>query len=646
MNAPEPVPAVVMLPVGQIVKSPTNPRKHFSEAALQELATSIEAQGVLQPILVRQWEVGMSLPPKKVFGDMIGVHEIVAGERRWRAATLAGLAEIPAIVRTLTDVQVLEIQVIENLQREDVHPLEEAEGYERLMKEAGYTADTLGEKVGKSRGYIYARLKLLALAPAARELFYDGKLTASTALLIARIPGAQLQLKAAAEITKPDWKGELPSYRSAAQTIQNSYCLDLDRASFKPADAKLVPDAGSCTDCPKRSGNDRVLFADIEDENVCTDPPCFDNKRETNYLRLREIAEKSGKEVVTGEEAKKMLAGGTYSLRQFNLESLDACCPEDPEKRSFREILGKNAAATTLVEDPRNKTFVEAIDNKALAAALKKAGITRKAGQEAEQRDWAAEQQAREAKAKTENAWRGKLFQAVRIKLGERFAESKVLAPEELTLLAVNLFQKNAANAGVGTEEIMTLWGHAPEDDGDYETDIQAFADFLLTLAAAELCLFLIDMSLIDEAKATSWAIDQGEQPTRLLAQAKRLGIDPEALREPPPEAPKPKPKAAKLRTAAPGKPSYTPSPAAQAQEKGTTKPAAPAKAKAAGKKPATKKPEAKADPAAAAPPNEPAAPVYPNGLSPASAWSFPAGNRPTKPVADQTLNSSTGAAQ
>jgi ParB/RepB/Spo0J family partition protein len=617
MNAPDAVPCIVMLPVGQIVKSPTNPRKHINEAALQDLANSIKEQGLIQPITVRKWDVGMTMPPKSCFGDMVGIHELVAGERRWRAATMAGLSEIPAIVRILTDVQVMEIQTIENLQREDVHPIEEAEGYERLMKEAGYTADSLGEKVGKSRGYIYARLKLLALAPAARELFYDGKLTASTALLIARIPGAKLQLKAAAEITKPNWQGEIPSYRVAAQLIQSSYCLDLDRASFKLDDAKLVPEVGSCVECPKRSGNDRVLFADIDGENVCTDPQCFDNKREVNYLRLRAVAEKSGKEVIVGDDAKKMLASGTYSLRQFNLESLDTRCPDDPEKRTFREILGQDAAATTLVEDPRNKTFVEAIDNKALAAALKKAGITRDVGQVPQQRDWEAERQKREAKAKIENAWRAGLFQAVRIKLGERFAESKVLAPEELTLLAVNLFQRIAANDGNNIEEIMTLWGHPPaEDSDDYEAEINAFVDFLITLSAAELCLFLIDISLIDEASATPYAIEQGDQPTRLLAQAKRLGIDPDALRDPPIETAKPVVKAKKATGKADAKPTSTPYPAAQAQKQGAPKPAAPAKPK--GKNRTSAAAEPKPDPAPATPANEPAAPVaFP-------AWPFP----------------------
>ena len=182
MNAPEPISAALLLPIDRIIISPTNPRKHFNEAALGELAASIAQHGVLQPILVRKWTIDCKMPKGKCYGDMHGMHEIVCGERRWRASQIAGRAEILAIVRELSDLQVLEIQVVENLQREDVHPIEEAEGYERLIKWHGYSADTLAEKVGKSRAYIYARLKLTALAPVAREAFFSGKLTASTAL--------------------------------------------------------------------------------------------------------------------------------------------------------------------------------------------------------------------------------------------------------------------------------------------------------------------------------------------------------------------------------------------------------------------------------------------------------------------------------
>ena len=117
------------------------------------------------------------------------------GRRRRGANKLAGKTTVPAIVRNLSDAEALEIQVIENLQRQDLHPLEEAEGFEVLMRENGYTADVMAEKTGKSKAYIYASLKLCALEPVPRAVFYSGRLNKSTALLVARIPIKSLQEK-------------------------------------------------------------------------------------------------------------------------------------------------------------------------------------------------------------------------------------------------------------------------------------------------------------------------------------------------------------------------------------------------------------------------------------------------------------------
>ena len=157
-----------------LAPSPTNPRKHFAE--LEGLAESIKAQGVMQPILIRPWPDDNPTPEGR---DRRPAYEIVAGERRYRASLLAGLDTIPTLVRPLTTRQVLEAQIVENLQRRDVTELEEAEGYQLMMRDHGYSADELADKVGKSRAYIYARLKLTALCAEARQFYRDGKLDAS-----------------------------------------------------------------------------------------------------------------------------------------------------------------------------------------------------------------------------------------------------------------------------------------------------------------------------------------------------------------------------------------------------------------------------------------------------------------------------------
>lgn len=298
-------PAFGNIPVDLIRPSETNPRKRFDAASLAELANSIKQSGLGQPILVRPMPDSDDDVPDRV--------EIVAGERRYRACKLAGMEMIPAIVRDMTDAEVLEFQLVENLQREDVHPIEEAEGYERLMQQHRYSADQLAEKVGKSRSYIYGRLKFCALAPAARTAFYEGKLTASTALLVARIPLPALQEQATSEISS--WNGNEPmSYRRAVQHVQSRYMLELDEAPFEITDVKLVPAAGSCQDCPKRTGNQPELFSDIQNADVCTDPDCFDGKKKAHYALVFHAVQKKG--IPVHERAAKDAPGG-YSDPDF-----------------------------------------------------------------------------------------------------------------------------------------------------------------------------------------------------------------------------------------------------------------------------------------------------------------------------------------
>jgi ParB family transcriptional regulator, chromosome partitioning protein len=169
-----------VLPIEQIVPGKFQPRRRFDDEPMQALAESVRENGVLQPILVRP---RASTPI---------TYEIVAGERRWRAAQQARLHEIPVIVRELTDREALELALVENLQRQDLTPLEEAEGYRRLLEEFGNSQDELARRVGKSRSQIANMLRLLDLPEAVRKLVEDGALTAghARALLTAADPQA------------------------------------------------------------------------------------------------------------------------------------------------------------------------------------------------------------------------------------------------------------------------------------------------------------------------------------------------------------------------------------------------------------------------------------------------------------------------
>jgi ParB family chromosome partitioning protein len=155
------------VPIDRIRANPNQPRRDFDEKELEDLAASIREKGVIQPLILR---------PRPDGG-----YEIVAGERRWRAAQLAGLHELPAVVRDLSDSEMLELAIIENVQRADLNPLEEAQGYRQLMDRFGHTQERLAEALGKSRSHIANLLRLLTLPDAVLELVRGGKLTAGHA---------------------------------------------------------------------------------------------------------------------------------------------------------------------------------------------------------------------------------------------------------------------------------------------------------------------------------------------------------------------------------------------------------------------------------------------------------------------------------
>ncbi len=172
--------ATKQVPVEFLHPSSLQPRRHFDEEAIKALADSIRENGVLQPILVRR------------DSERPNDYEIVAGERRWRAAQIAQLHEVPIVLRELSDGETLQLALIENVQREDLSALEEAEGYRRLMEEFSYTQETLAGVIGKSRSHIANTLRLLNLPEGVRELLGTGQISAGhgRALLTATAPEA------------------------------------------------------------------------------------------------------------------------------------------------------------------------------------------------------------------------------------------------------------------------------------------------------------------------------------------------------------------------------------------------------------------------------------------------------------------------
>ena len=222
----------VELSINELEPNRNQPRKSFNDEAMSELADSIAQHGVLQPLLVRPL--------------LSGGYQIVAGERRWRASRMAGLTTVPALIRELTDSEVMQIALIENLQREDLKPLEEAQGYQALIDEHGFTQDEISKTVGKSRPAVTNALRLLNLPEDIRSMLERGELTAGHARTL-------LSFKDETALALGDWVF-VPGIRKAILGGVNDF------------DAYVVKADGSVTKLPVSTGDltddERQIIAD------------------------------------------------------------------------------------------------------------------------------------------------------------------------------------------------------------------------------------------------------------------------------------------------------------------------------------------------------------------------------------------------
>lgn len=259
----ESIPMVVILPCKN------QPRKTFKEESIKELADSMEANGLLLPIIIRP--------------DADG-YEIVAGERRWRAAKLLKWETIPAIIKSVSDEEMLEIQVLENLQREDMSPLDEAGAFQTLLKKE--SIDWLSSKIHKSKKYILDRIKLNDLCLEAKLYLTNGVLPLGHAVLLSKINEEDQEklLKGIISVPYND-KGEKDNslsfcYKTLAdlKSLISGLFTSFLSAPFSLSNSDLIEGVPSCNDCEKRTCNQNLLFGDITDKDVCTDSICFKSK--------------------------------------------------------------------------------------------------------------------------------------------------------------------------------------------------------------------------------------------------------------------------------------------------------------------------------------------------------------------------------
>lgn len=302
-----------LIPIKSIRPSATNPRKTFDEELISELAESIQEHGILQPILVREIDAGDSF-------------EVISGERRYRAATVAKLVEVPCIIKQLSDAQVFEVQIIENLQRTDIHPMDEAAAFQNLIDNSGLSIQEIARRIGKSSHYVVRRSKLIQLTDAWKKNFFEGKVQLAAALEIARL-------------TPEDQKDTMEYFQGynheitlnrVKHHIENNVTRNLKKCLFNQEDENLIPAAGACSTCPKRSGFQKTLFHDIEDDDRCFDQNCFESKKVAHIIASFEKLQKKHPNIQPAaywesseiKQLKKYLPADMQKIR-FNVYSGD-----------------------------------------------------------------------------------------------------------------------------------------------------------------------------------------------------------------------------------------------------------------------------------------------------------------------------------
>lgn len=282
---------IEFIALNELEESPTNPRKHYDEKGLDDLAESISTKGLIQPLVVRK--IGL------------GAYQVVAGARRLRAGIRAGMGALPCIVKDYSDAEVLEIQVIENNQREDVHPLEEGEGYAALLKVEGYTVEAIAGKIGRSDKYVRERLQLAKLSPKVKEKYQKNKIFYTHARLLSRLTIEQQDQAVEAIMDRDHLVGASHpmNVKALEYWIESNIEKSLGSASFPIDDATINKQAGACVSCQFNTATDMQLFPDYATSNkkgVCLKPECFKDK-------VKKYADRLIKEKLKADEKGEML---------------------------------------------------------------------------------------------------------------------------------------------------------------------------------------------------------------------------------------------------------------------------------------------------------------------------------------------------
>jgi ParB family chromosome partitioning protein len=500
--------------LNRIQPSASNPRQSMDSTGLKELTDSIRVHGVLQPILVRP------------IAD--GTFEIVCGERRHKAACAAGKATIPARIVNLSDSEALECATVENVLREDIHPIEEAESFQKLLAmNPNFTPAILAERVGKSVSHVFRRLQLLKLDPKLKQLFLDGQMTAAHALILARLQPRDQQ-EVLSQLNQAGKKGaiEFPSVARLQSWVEDNIFLDLNGAPFRKDDASLIPQAGPCTTCPKRTGFNPSLFPEVKEKETCTDRECFQQKLHAFVeLKIREAPPETVKISAVWSFPGNTKPEGVLTRDEYRESKKGGCDYTVPAIVTDGEQIG------------RMKWVCVSRDQECPVHGASYRYI----GESPEAK---GERLKREAEARLEVKRRHAVFEAIR----EKARQDRSLDLDDFRLIAAGFFHRlqfDTAKQFVILNGFITP-GMAKkrkveptvEDNGRGHSEF--FESLVSKASLQQLGAWLIELTLIHDRDRTPYSYyADSRHPDPLFETAARWGLDVEAIKAAVTEAPK-----------------------------------------------------------------------------------------------------------
>lgn len=351
---------IVEIEIDRIAEPHPSQRTIANQRRQTELNASVAKVGVIQSLLGR---------PGPDDDDQI---VLVCGRRRLEAARQAGLKTVPMTVREMSGQEAEQLELIENFQREDLHPLDEMHAIERLIGQHAKQPEEVAAVLGKSTAWVLQRRRLGRLTLPVQKVFARDEIAIGVALQLARVPTKDLQMQALKAVTG-DQSMQL---RDVTAFIDRNYMMRLDRAPFSINDPQLVKRAGTCVDCPKQTGVELKLFADVEGPERCTDQKCWKDKCEAAWAGWVAQAGKNGWTVLKPAEARRVFpVGATDPVEGSGVVDIDRPIRTDAKRRTISGVLGALATDDMMVARDQQDGIHRLMHRRQAIDLLKRHGI-------------------------------------------------------------------------------------------------------------------------------------------------------------------------------------------------------------------------------------------------------------------------------